>query len=316
MSRMSRRMLVLATAVIASGLALCVAWGPLEQTTPPALAQTATQQVRVTRVVDGDTIEVSPRVVGTEDVRLIGVNTPEVFGIEAQPCGPEASHFTMEALGGQDVTLEFDVGRVDPSGRAFAYVWVPDLDGELFNATLLRRGLARVLSVEPNVKYEDRFLAAEKDAKAKGIGVWATDPCPARESTTAETTTPETTPLSITSEATTPETTAPETTAPETTAPETTASETTASQPTTPQQTTPETTAPQAATQEPTTSQPAAPKPTTPQPTTPQPAPPATPLGDRTVLDSGGPEYGPVPLMPDGGCPVEYPKQRGEVCYR
>ena len=306
MSRMSRRMLVLATAVIASGLALCVAWGPLGQTTTPALAQTATQQVRVTRVVDGDTIEVSPRVVGTEDVRLIGVNTPEVFGIEAQPCGPEASDFTMEALGGQDVTLEFDVGRVDPSGRAFAYVWVPDLDGELFNATLLRRGLARVLSVEPNVKYEDRFLAAEKEAKAKGIGVWATDPCPARESTTAETTTPETTPLSITSEATTPETTAPETTAPETTT-----SETTASRPTTP-----EATAPQAATQEPTTSQPAAPKTTTPQPTTPQPAPPATPLGDRTVLDSGGPEYGPVPLMPDGGCPVEYPKQRGEVCYR
>jgi endonuclease YncB( thermonuclease family) len=321
MSRMSRRVLVLATAVVASGLGLCVAWGPLGQTTTPALAQTATQQVRVTGVVDGDTIEVSPRVVGTEDVRLIGVNTPEVFGIEAQPCGPEASHFTMETLGGQDVTLEFDVGRVDPSGRAFAYVWVPDLDGELFNATLLRRGLARVLSVEPNVKYEDRFLAAEKEAKAKGIGVWATDPCPARESTTPETTTPETTPLSITSEATRPETTAPETTAPETTAPETTASETTASETTasettTPQQTTPEATAPQAATQESTTSQPAAPKPTTPQPTTPQPAPPATPLGDRTVLDSGGPEYGPVPLMPDGGCPGEYPKQRGEVCYR
>src|SRR5215213_7627388 len=281
MPRMSWRVLVLAVAVIASELALCTAWLPLWQPATPALAQTVTQQVRVTRVVDGNTIEVSPRVVGTEDVGLIGVDTPEIFGIEAQPCGREASHFTTEGLGGQDVTLEFDVGRVDPYGRALAYVWVPDLDGELFNETLLRRGLARVLSEEPNVKYEDRFLAAEKEAKTKGIGVWATDPCPARESTTPETTTPETTPLSITSEATTPEATAP-----------------------------------QAATQEPTTSQPAAPKPTTPQPTTPQPAPPATPLGDRTVLDSGGPEYGPVPLMPDGGCPVEYPKQRGEVCYR
>ena len=189
MSRMSRRMLVLAAAVIASSLALCVAWGQLGQATTPALAQTDTQQVRVTRVVDGDTIEVSPRVVGTDDVRPIAVDTPEVFGIEAQPCGRGASHFTTEALGGQDVTLEFDVGRVDPYGRALAYVWVPDLDGELFNETLLRRGLARVLSVEPNVKYEDRFLAAEKEAKTKGIGVWATDPCPARESTTPETTT-------------------------------------------------------------------------------------------------------------------------------
>jgi micrococcal nuclease len=295
MSRMSRRMLVLAAAVIASSLALCVSWGPLGQPMTPALAQTDTQQVRVTRVVDGDTIEVSPRVVGTKDVGLIGVNTPEVFGIEAQRCGREASAFTTEALGGQDVTLEFDVGRVDPYGRALAYVWLPDLDGVLFNETLLRRGLARELSVEPNVRYEDRFLAAKKDAKANGVGVWATDRCPEPEATT-----PETTPLSIPPEATTPETAAP--------------------QPTRPQQTTPETnplsipqvaTAPQAATQEPTTSQPAAP-----QPTTPQPAPPTTPLGDKTVLDSGGPENGPVPLMPDGGCPVEYPTQRGDLCYR
>jgi endonuclease YncB( thermonuclease family) len=291
MARMSRRMLVLTAAVIASVFALFVTWGPLGQLTTPALAQTDTQQVRVTRVVDGDTIEVSPRVLGTEDVHLIGVDTPEVFGIEAQRCGPQASRFTTEELGGQDVTLEFDVGRVDAFGRVLAYVWVPDLDGVLFNETLLRRGLARVLSVEPNVKYEDRFLAAEKEAKADGIGVWATDRCPEPESTT-----PETTPLSITTEATTPEATTP--------------------QPTTPQQTTPEDTAPQAATQQPPTSQPAAPQPTTPQPTTPRPAPPTTPVGDRTVLDSGGPQNGPLPLMPDGVCPVEYPVQRGDLCYR
>jgi micrococcal nuclease len=296
MARMSRRMLVLAAAVIASNLALFVAWGLLGQPTTPALAQTDTQQVKVTRVVDGDTIEVSPRIVGTEDVGLIGVNTPEVFGIEAQRCGREASAFTTEALGGQDVTLEFDVGRVDPYGRALAYVWVPDLDGVLFNETLLRRGLARELSVEPNVRYEDRFLAAEKEAKANGVGVWATDRCPEPEAATPETTT-----LSIPSEATTPETAAPEQTTPEQTTPEQT----------TPEQTTPETTAPQAATQQPTTSQPAAP-----QPTSPQPAPPTTPLGDRTVLDSGGPQNGPVPLMPGGGCPAEYPHERGDLCYR
>src|SRR5215203_4953899 len=220
--------------------------------------------------------------------------------------------FTTEGLGGQDVTLEFDVGRVDPYGRALAYVWVTDLDdalfndGALFNEILLRRGLAQVLSVEPNVKYEDRFLAAEKEAKANDVGVWATDRCPEPEAATPEAATPETSTLSIPPEATTPETAAPQPTTP---------------QQTTPQQTTPEATAPQAATLQPTTSQPAAPQstapqPTTPQPTTPQPAPPTTPLGDRTVLDSGGPKNGPVPLMPDGGCPVEYPDQRGGLCYR
>jgi hypothetical protein len=44
---------------------------------------------------------------------------------------------------------------------------------------------------------------------------------------------------------------------------------------------------------------------------------PLGPTRDPTnLLRSGGPENGTVPLMPDGGCPVEYPVQRGEVCYR
>jgi hypothetical protein len=34
------------------------------------------------------------------------------------------------------------------------------------------------------------------------------------------------------------------------------------------------------------------------------------------VLDSGGPEHGRVPLMPGGGCPSEYPVERGGACYR
>jgi hypothetical protein len=34
------------------------------------------------------------------------------------------------------------------------------------------------------------------------------------------------------------------------------------------------------------------------------------------LFGSGGPKHGPVPLMPDGGCPAEYPDQRGDLCYR
>ena len=170
---MSWRVLILAALVFASGLTLRVAWEQLSHPATPALAQAGTQQVSVTRVVDGDTIEVSPRAEGRTDVRLIGVDTPEVFGGE-EPCGPEASDFTTERLEGQDVTLEFDEDRIDPYDRALAYVWVPDLDGELFNETLVRRGLARVDTFEPNVKYEDRFVAAEGEARAEGVGVWAT----------------------------------------------------------------------------------------------------------------------------------------------
>ena len=41
---------------------------------------------------------------------------------------------------------------------------------------------------------------------------------------------------------------------------------------------------------------------------------PSPPQNDN-LFDSGGPVNGPVPLMPDGGCPVEYPVQHNGLCY-
>jgi hypothetical protein len=38
--------------------------------------------------------------------------------------------------------------------------------------------------------------------------------------------------------------------------------------------------------------------------------------GNQDLFYSGGPENGPVPLMPDGGCPAEYPVERADLCYR
>ena len=33
------------------------------------------------------------------------------------------------------------------------------------------------------------------------------------------------------------------------------------------------------------------------------------------LLDAGGPTSGPLPLMPDGGCPKEFPTKRDGACY-
>ena len=124
MRPMLLRMLAIAFLVLGSGFTLLMAWEELAPPTTPAQAQPAgedSQQVSVTDVVDGDTIDVSPQVDGIKRVRLIGVDTPEVFG-GVEPCGPEASAFTTEQLEGEDITLEFDEDRVDPDGRALAYV--------------------------------------------------------------------------------------------------------------------------------------------------------------------------------------------------
>lgn len=36
----------------------------------------------------------------------------------------------------------------------------------------------------------------------------------------------------------------------------------------------------------------------------------------RTLLEAGGPEDGPVPALPGGGCPAEFPVEQDNACYR
>ncbi len=127
------------------------------------------RMVLVSRVIDGDTIEVQLQ--GTTAIRLIGIDTPEtVHPSEPVGCfGPAASRFTQRTLEGQMVRVEYDVERTDHYGRTLAYVFV---DGPLFNKTLVARGYAHVTTYPPNVKYVKRFLAAQQSARVADRGLW------------------------------------------------------------------------------------------------------------------------------------------------
>ena len=134
--------------------------------------------VTVTRAVDGDTVEVSPAVNGIEDVRLIGVDTPEVSSdCGTQPLADEATVFTRSQLAGQKVALELGSESTDRYGRLLAYVWTgaeasPGSPGSMFNTALLEEGYAQVYTVAPNDEYESRFLAAQQRAIDAGRGIW------------------------------------------------------------------------------------------------------------------------------------------------
>jgi micrococcal nuclease len=130
------------------------------------------ETVTVKKVVDGDTVDISPAVDGMDRVRLIGVDTPESKepGCEPQPYGTDASEFTTDELEGEEVELEFDKDRDDRYDRLLAYVYKDD---EMFNETLLEEGYAQVYTVSPNDKYEDRFEEAQEEAKEAEIGIWA-----------------------------------------------------------------------------------------------------------------------------------------------
>jgi micrococcal nuclease len=67
------------------------------------------------------------------------------------------------------VRLEFDVEREDGFGRTLAYVWIGN---ELFNETLVRRGYALVTTFPPNVRYVERFAAAQRHARVRDRGLW------------------------------------------------------------------------------------------------------------------------------------------------
>ncbi len=139
----------------------------------------------VTRVVDGDTIEakIGDRV---EDVRLIGIDTPETVKPDTpvQCFGERASHFTKQRLSGQRVRLVFGVERRDIYGRLLAYVYLADPTlsspqqpknrqrGRFFNPILVRRGLARSLTIPPNDRYAALFRRLELAAARAGRGLW------------------------------------------------------------------------------------------------------------------------------------------------
>lgn len=126
--------------------------------------------VQVTRVVDGDTVEVM--LDGREeDVRYIGVDTPETVkpGEPVQCFGPQASAFNHRTVEGRRVRLVFGAERWDVYGRLLAYVY---LDGRFVNAELVRRGLARTLTIPPNDRFAGELKRLEIAAARAGRGLW------------------------------------------------------------------------------------------------------------------------------------------------
>ena len=124
----------------------------------------------VERIVDGDTIHVriGDRV---EKVRYIGVNTPEVHHPTKgeEPGGLEASEVNRRLVTGKHVRLELDVQERDRYGRLLAYVWVGET---MVNAELVRLGYAQVMTIPPNVRYQEMFVKLQREAREAGRGLW------------------------------------------------------------------------------------------------------------------------------------------------
>lgn len=98
---------------------------------------------RVVDVVDGDTIHVRAADGNKASVRIIGINTPEIYG--SVECGGYAAKHRAEQFikPGMRVKLTYTKyqGNWDRYGRSLRYVTTPS--GHDFGALMLRSGLAK-----------------------------------------------------------------------------------------------------------------------------------------------------------------------------
>lgn len=137
------------------------------------VASAATEVARVRHALDGDSLVLTDG----RQVRLIGVNTPEINPSSdkrkpatPQPLAREAQRFSATRVNGQTITLHFETERTDRYQRLLAHVTLAD--GTSLEEALLRAGLGWMVAIPPNINELARLQAAEAEARAARRGVW------------------------------------------------------------------------------------------------------------------------------------------------
>jgi micrococcal nuclease len=129
----------------------------------------------VIRIVDGDTIHVLLN--GTDErLRYIGMDTPEDVkpGTPVERMSLQAAAENSRLVAGKTVVLEKDVSERDRFGRLLRYVWLHAGDGwTMVGLQLVVEGYAQVATFPPDVRYADLFVAAERVARERHLGLWA-----------------------------------------------------------------------------------------------------------------------------------------------
>jgi micrococcal nuclease len=145
----------------------------------------AYEKAKILSIVDGDTVKVIFHN-REERLRLIGIDTPEsipnskakkdaqrtksdIETITSQ--GREAKSFVKGLVKPGDLLkIEFDVRTRDKYGRLLAYLYLPS--GKMLNEEIVKAGYAQLMTIPPNLKYQERFLMAYREARENHRGLW------------------------------------------------------------------------------------------------------------------------------------------------
>lgn len=175
------RPLVLVGVTVLALVAAVVWWlGSPEPEVEPLARPTDAVELRVTAVIDGDTIRAVPQV--QTEVWREGWDTPvrllEIDAPERETRQDPAECFAAEAttrLGellpkGSRVWAQLDREPVDQYDRVLAYLW--NEDGTFVNQAMVEDGFATAVLFEPNDRYYEDMTTAESAAKSESRGLW------------------------------------------------------------------------------------------------------------------------------------------------
>jgi micrococcal nuclease len=143
------------------------------------------ETVTVLQVIDGETIKIEYHG-ARELIRLIGIDAPpnranrkalreaEKNGEDVRTViarGREAASYVKTLAGiGETIRMEFGVEARNRRGRLLGYVYLSN--GSMLNEEIVRGGYAAVSTFPPNLKYQERFLAAYEEARKNRRGLW------------------------------------------------------------------------------------------------------------------------------------------------
>lgn len=132
--------------------------------------------MNVVSITDGDTLRLRADETGgpvpagvTLDVRLIGIDTPEVY--PEYECYGDEAEAELTRLAGDLVYVTDDQELEDRYGRTLLYLWAED--GTFINLALVQGGFAEAIRVMPNDAFYDDLRAAEDEAAGAGRGMWS-----------------------------------------------------------------------------------------------------------------------------------------------
>jgi len=123
---------------------------------------TPTNQFKVIRIIDGDTIVIETN----ESVRLICIDTPEYN----QDGYEEATKFLEDLILNKTIRLEKDVSEVGKYGRLVRYVYLPD--STFVNELIVKNGYGTAYWYEPDITLCPIIQDAEDYARDNCLGIW------------------------------------------------------------------------------------------------------------------------------------------------